>query len=758
MKTVNYMQPGAALQGYATVPATSDAKEYLRLLLRHKFGLLLTFLLGLGLAMLYLISTTPEYEANALISVDNERGPYGDNSDSGPNWNPASILKEESRIISSRRVLQPVVEQHSLRIDTDAKKIPVLGDLAQRMPLLGSWISNLSFAKSYAWTPSSVELGLLEVPREWEDTALTLTVLDDSRYSIQHQGLNVIDSARIGEMIVVELPPLASMRVQVTSIDAAEGVEFSVVRHSLEDSILSLRSRLFTESGDTRSQMLGIRVRGSDPTQTADLTNSIIGQYQSVKAGYSSGSVDKELEFFEAEVPKLEQELRDAQAALSQFRVKGGTFDIDVEVKSAIGRLDVQQRKLDELTTERDELAERYTDLHPSTKRLDKEIGVVRRKIGQIKGSIVNAPDTQRELRVLEQKEASASKIYTERYEQLAELRLKAVGDVGAVEIVDKALVPRKPISPNSLLAMVGGTLATLFLYMLFLTLRSALTTVISDQESLERASGLPVFMNIPKSAAQKRLGNAITVDPRRMLPGGSGSGGEGAQNNDVANSNVLALSKPEDYSVENLRGLRSMLEDVMDNADNNVLMITSPLPSMGKSFVSMNLAVLLAQSGKRVLLIDADYQRGQLHKSFGIPMGPGLPEVVRGKSELKETVKATSVPNLYCIPKGFMGGAAGQEMPSDKEFGAFMQVVAPRFDIAIIDTPPVLSVATAAALGKHAGSTIMVVKEGEVKEPQLTESLKRLSFSGVRVNGCIMNGSTAPTPRHYAYYREQLD
>lgn len=96
--------------------------------------------------------------------------------------------------------------------------------------------------------------------------------------------------------------------------------------------------------------------------------------------------------------------------------------------------------------------------------------------------------------------------------------------------------------------------------------------------------------------------------------------------------------------------------------------------------------------------------------------------------------------------------------MPSDKEFGAFLNVVAPRFDIAIIDTPPVLSVSTAASLGKHAGSTIMIVKEGEVKEPQLSEALKRLTFSGVRVSGCIMNGSSAPTPKHYTYYREQLD
>jgi len=70
----------------------------------------------------------------------------------------------------------------------------------------------------------------------------------------------------------------------------------------------------------------------------------------------------------------------------------------------------------------------------------------------------------------------------------------------------------------------------------------------------------------------------------------------------------------------------------------------------MGKSFMSLNLAVLVAQTGKKVLLIDADYQRGQLHKSLGLPSGPGLPEVVRGKSELKETVKPTSVPNLYCM------------------------------------------------------------------------------------------------------------
>lgn len=395
----------------------------------------------------------------------------------------------------------------------------------------------------------------------------------------------------------------------------------------------------------------------------------------------------------------------------------------------------------------------RYTVNHPTPKRLQKAIDVLNEKISQVRGTIRSAPNTQREQAILEDELETKRSLFIEISEQLQKLKLANVGNVGEVQIIDDALPPRKPVSPSTLLAVAGGTLATLFLYTLFLTLRSALSTVISDQDSLERASGLPVYMNIPKSSAQRRIGSPVTVDPRRLLPGSSSSDDPSK----VIAGNVLALSKPEDYSIENLRGLRSMLEDVMAEANNNVLMFTSPLPSMGKSFMSLNLAVLVAQTGKKVLLIDADYQRGQLHKSLGLPSGPGLPEVVRGKSELKETVKPTSVPNLYCIARGYSGGN-GSEIPSDKEFGAFLDVVAPRFDIAIIDTPPVLSVSTAASLGKHAGSTIMVVKEGEVKEPQLNEALKRLTFSGVRVSGCIMNSSSTPTPKHYTYYREQLD
>lgn len=740
------------MHGYATVPATSDAKEYLRLLLRHKLGLLLTLLLGIGLATLYLISKAPTYEASTLLEVSDTGSLANDGSK--PAWAPPKDLKEEANILRSRKVLNPIVDQYNLRTSVSAKKVPVLGDVTERVPALASWISGLDFAKSFAWQKADLEVAKFDVPREWEDQNLTLIVLDNNQYSLERDGLNVIDQASVGENIVVELPPYEPLRLMIAEISAPAGVHFSLQKLSLQSTISELSSNLITETSDAKSSMINIKLRGEDPQQTANLVNSIAQEYSSVKLNTETRDANAKLQFYRESLPAVEADYLAAKEALANYRARTGTVSQNLQVSNAMQQISRLDAQLSDLEIELRQKQQRYTIDHPDIKRLTKDINEIQVERRKYSGRVASAPVIEKELSKLENDVETSTALYNETRDDLNKLERDQKAFVSQVSLWDPALTPRKPVSPNALLAMVGGTLATLFLYMLYLTLRSALSTVISDQDSLERASGLPVFMNIPKSTAQKRLGTGATVDPRRLLPSANSSSKALAP----ADSNVLALSKPEDYSIENLRGLRSMLEDVMDGAANNVLMITSPLPSMGKSFVSMNLAVLLAQSGKRVLLIDADYQRGQLHKNLGLPMGPGLPEVVRGKSELKETVKATSVQNLYCIPRGFMGGEVGREMPSDKEFGAFMQVVAPRFDIAIIDTPPVLSVATAASLGKHAGSSIMVIKEGEVKEPQLIEALKRLSFSGVRVNGCILNGSSTPTPRHYAYYREQID
>jgi len=740
----------ATLRGYSTVPATSDAKEYLRLLLRHKLGLLMMLLLGILLATLYLISATPVYESKVLLEVQ-ERGGVADDSPAVTDWNKPPIT-EEVNIMLSRPVLSPVADQFGLYSDVEAKKFPVIGDVSERLPSLGKWLSGQSFAKSYAWNGETLEIAKIVVPLEWEDEKLTFTSLGNGFYSVSKDGQMLIERAEVGEPLIVELNPLDPMELVVTSMSAPEGVEFDVIRKSSQETIQKLRDSVSAETSDENSRMITVSHRDENPADAANLLNAIAYKYRDVKLGSDSNQTLEKLKFIEESLPVRKAEMEAAEARLAEFRIKNRAINTSLENDLVMREISRQESKLNDLLFERDELQKRYTDVHPSLRKLNKEIAAMQRRIGAERGKIRSAPNVERDLGQLEMQAETARRIYSDLDADYQILRNKLGGNKGSVQIWDEALVPKKPISPNPLLALVAATLGTLFCYLVYLTLRSALSTVISDQESLERATGLPVFMNIPKSNAQKRLGtSAAIVDPRRMLPGSTSA-------EDLPAANVLAVKKPDDYSVENLRGLRSMLDDVMDDASNNVLMICSPLPAMGKSFVSMNIAVLLAQAGKRVLLIDADYQRGQIHKSLGISQGPGLPEVVKGKSELKESVRATSVANLYAIPRGFIGDAALREAPTEKEFGAFLQVVAPRFDIAIVDTPPILSVSTAATIGRHSGASLMVVKEGEVTEGQINESLKRLSFSGVIVNGCLMNNSSQASASHYAYYREQLD
>ncbi|MBX2825264.1 MAG: AAA family ATPase [Gammaproteobacteria bacterium] len=750
MKNLDYMPPNASLQGYSTVPATSDAKEYLRLLLKHKLGILLMMLLGVLLAFLYLISATQIYQASALLEVKDSQNLIDDKPDA-IDFN-APTVKEEANILRSRKVLSPVVDLYDLQKSIEPRTVPVVGDLARVMPVVGDWVSGFGFAENYAWEPSTLEISRLDVPRQWEDSELIVTALENGQFSLHKDGQTVIEQAQIGEALRVEMSTLDPVELVVTQLEARPGVQFTVIKQSLQETLSDLQQRLRTETSDSKTRMITVSLEGREANQTTDLLNAIIQKYRDVKLGSESRASLKELEFFEQTMPTVKRDLEEAEAALARFRSTRGSINQDLQNNAKLRQLDKLDGEMIELQLEKEELKKRYSELHPSTRQLDKKIIVLEEQINKLRGQVRSAPNTERELTTLEEREKAARKLFNEMNEKLQKIRVAQAGHVGSVQIWDPALTPKKPISPKPLLALVAATVTTLFLYLVFLTLRSALSTVINDQESLERASGLPVFINIPRSNAQKRLAASAPLDPRRLLPGTTATAPE-----DLS-ANVLAVQKPEDYSVENMRGLRLMLEDVMDGATNNVLMICSPLPSMGKSFVSANLAVLLAQSGKRILLIDADYQRGQQHKSFGLQMGPGLPEVVTGKSQLKETVKATSVPNLYAIPRGFSGDGIARETPGGKEFGAFLQVVAPRFDMVIIDTPPILSVSTAATLGKHAGASIMVVKEGEIKEPQLNEALKRLSFSGVRVSGCLMNSSSQPTPSHYAYYREQLD
>ena len=202
--------------------------------------------------------------------------------------------------------------------------------------------------------------------------------------------------------------------------------------------------------------------------------------------------------------------------------------------------------------------------------------------------------------------------------------------------------------------------------------------------------------------------------------------------------SQLLAVGNPTDLAIEAVRSLRTSLHFAMMQARNNVLMLTGVSPSIGKTFVCANLAAVISQTNKRVLLIDCDMRKGYTHELLGTNNVNGLSEILIGKGDISSGAKPTSIAHFDLIPRG-------QIPPNPSEL--LMSV--------LIDTPPILAVTDAAIVGRHVGTTLMVARYAVNTLKEVETSLSRFEQNGIQVKGVILNSifRRASGYQDYGYY-----
>ncbi len=188
-----------------------------------------------------------------------------------------------------------------------------------------------------------------------------------------------------------------------------------------------------------------------------------------------------------------------------------------------------------------------------------------------------------------------------------------------------------------------------------------------------------------------------------------------------------------------------------MMEARNNVLMISGASPNAGKTFVSTNLAAVIAQTGKRVLLIDTDMRKGYTHKLFNVPNEDGLSDLLSGKIDVTRTIKTV-------LPIGFDFISRGMVPPNPAEllmhrrFEELIDWANQNYDIVILDTPPILAVTDPAIIGHYVGTTLLVARFEQNTVKEIEVSFKRFEQSGVIVKGCILNGVVKKASSYYGY------
>jgi capsular exopolysaccharide synthesis family protein len=201
----------------------------------------------------------------------------------------------------------------------------------------------------------------------------------------------------------------------------------------------------------------------------------------------------------------------------------------------------------------------------------------------------------------------------------------------------------------------------------------------------------------------------------------------------------------------EAYRNVRSALLFAAEGRNIKTMVVASAVPKEGKTTTSLNLAVSMAQAGFRVLLVDADLRRGELHKFFGLEGGRGLADVLVGQAKPESVIQRTGLPNLDLVATGpFPPNPA--ELILRNEFSSFMDYARRTYDRVIFDCPPIMAVSEAGILASLVDGVVMVVWAGQTSRKLSQMALQIIRQRGANLLGCILNNLEFGRVGYYYY------
>jgi len=332
-------------------------------------------------------------------------------------------------------------------------------------------------------------------------------------------------------------------------------------------------------------------------------------------------------------------------------------------------------------------------------------------------------------------------------YEGILE-RLKEAGVSAGLKstnfrIVDRAGVPSVPAEPNVPRRLAFGMALGLATGIGLAFLSEGLDNTVRTPDQAQLISALPSLGMIPLGST---TGVALSTRPRLSL----------ASSGEKEIVELVTHSRPQSQMAEAYRALRTSLLLTKLGAPPKVIVITSALPQEGKTTTSLNCAIVLAQKGSRVLLIDADLRRPSIHKVFGMALKSGLSNVLTGNATLSQAVTSSPlVPGLFVLPSGTPPPNPA-ELLASTNMKEILTELREHYDHIVVDTPPALSVTDAVIMSTWADAVVLVIRSGQTTKHALRRSRDALMMVNAPVAGVLLNAADLQSPDYYYYYEYQ--
>ena len=667
-------------------------------------------------------------------------------------------------------------------------------------------LGGFSFSAAYFWKPQPLYKATASVQINSSQTFAGL-YLETMTYSVG-------DQIETQQAIVSSFPVLKRVGKELDMFTGADTAQV----------ILDLQGRIDTQQ-EGYTNIIVIEVTDGDPRKARDLTNTVARMYQEYNHEQKNQQAVNHRRFVGEQRDKAREALAEAEDMVRLYREETDLVSLDAQASIMLGQitqgeqemtrlgqtagdidvmLEEMEREgglsgktmqgatkvqvgeafmnltyqLNNMRLERDGLLVQFTENHPRVAQLQAKIdqlstnltdelrkrrqSVVRdleggeTRLATLHQGYNQLPSRGLKLARLEREVALRQEVVSVLEEEYQTALIREADKVEEVAILQEAVVPTQPVNPTEpLQRAVIGIVLGIVLGVVFAVIAETLDTSIGTIEDVQEYTGTQVvgvipFIQLDEVEESLRRSGQVDLDRRTL----------------ERKAQLVAYFDPKSTLAETFRTLRTNIEFVTVEKGIRSLMVTSSTSQEGKSTIGANLAMTMAQLGKRVLYVDCDLRRPAVFRMFGLDKDPGLTEVIVGNYQWGDVVRTVTdivtggmgmedimqtqgISNLHIITSGAIPPNPA-ELLNSRRMNDFLDAVSQAYDVVLLDAPPVLHVTDAAILGKKVDGALMVYKAGDVPRTSLRRAVNLLRSVEVELLGMVINGIRADISTDY--------
>jgi capsular exopolysaccharide synthesis family protein len=714
--------------------------DYLRILIRRKWLIILTFLSFLGAAVGFSFLATPVYEAATTIMIEKEGGVEDHIFSVSTFMKKEVAIKTQVEILKSRTLAEGVVD--AILSSPDKKAFENMMTGKNGIPLTRSQIAK-SLQSNLKVTPIR-DTDLIEVKVTAKDPRMAALLANTVAAEYRQESLQLSR----GEITEVRQFLQEQLKIVQDSLRLAED---SLKNYMQEEEV----SALPEETSELVKQLATFESLFNEAKIELEANQKRLEHMKKQLSERKSQMLDEVTQTTSPMIQKLREEITELEAMRAEYMAQG-VEETHPKMQQILTRIKETKAKLIEETTQlisreptltdplsySQELLGKILTLEVEMQSLSAKADGLHRIVNRYSEKMNMLPDKSLKLARLQRSTKVGENIFLMLKEKHEEARIKEAGQIGNVRIVDQAIPPESPIRPKKKLNVLLGSFLGLLLGGAVTLLLESLDTSLKSIEEIEN-QGLSVLGHIPKIRRTKKVKR-------------SGKEQTQVQDEEVGKvtSNLITHFAPKSPVSEAYRTFRTNIQFTNLDSPPQTILVTSPGPGEGKSTTVANLAITFSQMGTKTLLMDTDFRRPILHSIFGLEKEIGITNYLVGKAPLEMVIKKTQVPNLDIVTCGVIPPNPSELLASEKMKG-FLDQLKAEYQMILFDSPPVIAVTDAAVLSLLLDGVVLVACARQTSREALARAKTLLENVKAKMLGVVLNKVEAKSTygSYYYYY-----